>query len=102
MKEKVLIDCIKGEPKGGLIECLMSCKKKKLIEIAQMRGTNVAVSWTKSKMSEKLSQDIVGNFKDEIAGLDKNAVEFLRSMAGRPAKAMNDIKCEDEARSFTT
>ncbi|KDR96452.1 SEC-C motif-containing protein [Peptoclostridium litorale DSM 5388] len=95
MKEKVLLDCIKGEPKGGLIECLMSCKKKKLIEIAQMRGTNVAVSWTKSKMSEKLSQDILENFKDDIAGLDKNTVEFLRSMAGRPAKDMSDIKYEE-------
>ncbi len=95
MKEKVLLDCIKGEPKSGLMDCLMSCKKNKLIEIANMRGTKVAVSWTKSKMSEKLSEDIVANFKEDIARLDKNAVEFLKDTAGRSAEAVNEIRYED-------
>ena len=92
MDEMVLFESIKGEPKTGLLECLLYYKKDRLIVIAEEHKLEVNSKSTKNGIAVELESQILKNFKKDLEYLQQHQIDFLFKVEGTLSAEMDDLK----------
>ena len=95
MDEMVLFESIKGEPKTGLMECLLYYKKDRLIAIAEEHKLAVNSKSTKNRIADELEPLILKNFKKDLEYLQQHQIDFLFKVKGTFPAEMDALKYGD-------
>ncbi len=80
MKENILINSIKKNPKDNLSECLINYKKERLIQIADTHKIAINKSLKKAKIVEELENTILETFSKEVLFLYSYEIELINSI----------------------